>query len=149
MMAADRSYVAENTRERKRLSALVARVSDADLTRPLPAGWTVAAVLGHLAFWDQRILALLPRVERGDAVAPVDEAEVDWINDAAKPLLLALPPRRAAELAVAIADAVDEKVATLSDAVLARSVAAGPAVNLLRAEHRRTHLDEIERALGR
>jgi hypothetical protein len=148
-MAADRSYVAENARERKRLSMLVARVSDTDLARPLPAGWTVAAVLGHLAFWDQRILALLPRVERGEAVAPVDEADVDWINDAVKPLLLALPPRQAAELAVAIADTVDERVASLSDATAARCLATAGAVSLRRAEHRREHLDEIEEALRR
>ena len=147
-MAADRSYVAENARERKRLTALVARASDSDLARPLPAGWTVAGVLGHLAFWDQRILALLPRVERGEAVAPIDEAAVDWINDATKPFLLALPPRRLAELAVAIADAVDDRVASLSDAAVARCVASRGAVSLVRAEHRREHLDEIDRALG-
>ena len=148
-MSQDRSYIAENAHERKRLSALVATLSDADLARPLPAGWTVAAVLGHLAFWDQRIIALLPRLERGEAIGPIEEMDVDWINDAAKPMLLAIPPRRMAELAVAIADAVDDKAATLSDALLARAVAAGPALSLRRAEHRRTHLDEIERALGR
>jgi uncharacterized damage-inducible protein DinB len=148
-MAADRSYVEENARERKRLSALVARLSDADLSRPLPAGWTVAAVLGHLAFWDQRIIALLERLNRGDAVAPMNEADVDWINDAAKPLLLALPPRRAADLALAIAKAVDDQVASLGDDVLARNAAGGRPVNVLRAEHRRSHLDEIEGALAR
>jgi uncharacterized damage-inducible protein DinB len=148
-MSQDRSYVAENAHERKRLSALVAKLSDAELARPLPAGWTVAAVLGHLAFWDQRIIALIPRLERGEAIGPIEETDVDWINDAAKPMLLAVPPRRMAELAVAIADAVDDKAATLSDAVLARAVAAGPALSLRRAEHRRAHLDEIERALGR
>ncbi|HEY3065941.1 MAG TPA: maleylpyruvate isomerase N-terminal domain-containing protein [Methylomirabilota bacterium] len=146
-MAHDRSYIAENTHERKRLSALVAKLSDGDLARTLPAGWTVAAVLGHLAFWDQRIIALLPRLERGETIGPIEERDVDWINDAAKPMLLAIPPRRMAELAVAIADAVDDKVATLGEATLARALAVGPALSLRRAEHRRTHLDEIERAL--
>ena len=150
-MTVDRSYVALNDAQRQRLSALVRRLSDAELGRALAAGWTVAGVLGHLAFWDQRILVLLERWEREGVSAvppPLDHGAVDWINDATKPLLLALPPRRAAELAVAIAEAVDREVAGLPDELVARNAAAGNPVNLLRAEHRREHLDEIERTLG-
>ena len=69
-MSVDRSYVAKNDAERARLKALVARASDADFGRPMPAGWTVAAMLGHLAVWDQRILALIEAWERGAAAAP-------------------------------------------------------------------------------
>ena len=53
-MPVDRSYVAENERERRRLEALVVRLDDAALGRPMPGGWTIAGVLAHLAFWDQR-----------------------------------------------------------------------------------------------
>jgi len=42
---ADRAYVAENEVERKRLASLVARLSDQDLARPMPGGWTVAGRL--------------------------------------------------------------------------------------------------------
>jgi Mycothiol maleylpyruvate isomerase N-terminal domain len=150
-MASDRAYVTENRREYQRLQALAGRLSDTELSRPLEAGWTIAGVLGHLAFWDQRTLVLLDQWERSGAGAiprMLDEADVDWINDAIKPMLLALPPRRAAELAVAIAAATDARVAALSDERVAANVAAGRPVNLRRAEHRREHLDEIERALG-
>jgi hypothetical protein len=148
-MAVDRSYVTRNDTERARLKALVARCTDADLARPLPGGWTVAGVLGHLAFWDQRILLLLEQWE-SKGVAPAHEvaADVDWINDAAKPMLLAVPPRRAAELALAIAEATDRKVASLPDDRVARNAAAGNPLNLSRADHRREHLDDIERALS-
>lgn len=148
---ADRSHDVANAAERNRLLSLVARLSDEELSRPVSAGWTVAGALAHLAFWDQRIVVLLERWRReGTAAvpAPLDEADVDWINDAAKPMLLALPPRRAAELAVVIAEAVDRMVESLPDDLLARNAAAGNPVNLLRAQHRREHLDEIERALG-
>lgn len=64
-----------------------------------------------------------------------------------KPLLLALAPRRAAELAVGIAKAADGKVAALSDDFLVQSEAAGRPLNMLRAEHRREHLREIERTV--
>src|SRR5262245_38687810 len=87
----DRSYVAENTAERKRLRALVARLTDQELARPMSAGWTIAGVLGHLAFWDQRIVALLEQWRKAGTASPpraFDGADVDWINDAGKPFLL-------------------------------------------------------------
>jgi hypothetical protein len=145
----DRSYVAENDRERRRLEALVGKLDDAALSRAMPAGWTVAAVLAHLAFWDQRIVLLSEQLRRGASVPPADAGNVDWINDAAKPTQLALAPRRAATLAVETARAADQAVATLSDDLLAKNAAAGSPINPLRAEHRREHLDEIEHVLAR
>jgi len=56
--------------------------------------------------------------------------------------------RAAARLAVATSDAVDRKVEALSDRLVAANAAAGHPINLLRAEHRREHLDEIELALA-
>jgi len=146
-----RSYVTENNVQRARLSALVDRLSDAELARPLAAGWTVGAVLAHVAFWDQRVLALIERWEPegpGSTPRPIDHHDVDWINDSAKALCLALSPRAAARLAVATSDAVDRKVEALSDRLVAANAAAGHPINLLRAEHRREHIDEIELALA-
>jgi hypothetical protein len=148
-MTANRSYVAENDRERRRLEALVNKLDDAALTRTMPAGWTVAAVLAHLAFWDQRIVVFIEMLKRGAAVPAESQHNVDWINDAAKLMQLALPPRRAATLAVETARATDQAVATLSDELLARNAAAGSPIYLLRATHRREHLDEIEKVLAR
>ncbi len=148
-MAADRSYIAVNDRERQRLEALVDKLDDAALSRAMPAGWTVAAVLAHLAFWDQRIIVLIDLLKRGAKIPLEDPVEVEWINDAAKPAQLALPPRRAATLAIETARATDRAVATLSDELLARNTAAGGPINLLRAQHRREHLDEIEQMLAR
>jgi hypothetical protein len=148
-MAVDRSYVAKNDIERARLRALVSKSSDADLARAMPAGWTVAAVLGHLAFWDQRILTLIEAWEGGTPPPHEHEEDVDWINDAGKPLLLALPPRTAAEVAITIAEAVDRRVAALPEDLVAKNTAAGSPLNLSRAAHRKEHLDEIERVLTR
>jgi hypothetical protein len=144
-MAADRSYVALNNAGRERLEAFVARCSDADLARAMPAGWTVAAILAHIAFWDERVRILFERWQT-DGVAPADErrVDVDWVNDSAKPMFLALPPRRAAELAVSIARAVDRTVETLPDEMLARNADAGMPLNVVRAMHRNEHLDELE-----
>ena len=152
-MAVDRSYVARNDGQRGRLRALVDRLSDADLSRPLAGGWTVAGVLAHMAFWDQRALVLLDVWKaKGAATGAVprdfDDDMVDWINDAAKPLCLALAPREAARLAVASADEADRAVAALPDDMVAAVTERRTGVYVLRAEHRQEHLDEIERALG-
>jgi hypothetical protein len=147
-MAADRSYIAENDRERHRLEALVGKLGDTALGRAMPAGWTVAGVLAHLAFWDQRIVVLTELLKRGVTVPMEDPVQVEWINDAAKPMQLALAPRRAATLAVETARAADHAVATLSDELLAKNAASGSPINVLRAEHRREHLDEIELVLA-
>jgi Mycothiol maleylpyruvate isomerase N-terminal domain len=151
-MSIDRGYIAQNDAERARLRALVNRLSDAELAHPMPAGWTVASVLSHLAFWDQRILILLESWERAGLDSPppgINEGDVEWVNDAAKPMFLALAPRRAAELALAIAEAVDRKVASLPDAWVAKNAAAGTPLSLVRAAHREEHLQEIEEHLRR
>jgi len=151
-MATDRSYVTHNQTQRARLEALVSTLGDRELSRPLEAGWTVAGVLAHLAFWDYRIVTLLDAWGADGSGTPPPqpaEADVDWINDAGKPLCLGLPPRVAARLAVEAAVAADQRVAALSDVVLAANHAAGSPISVLRAAHRREHLDEIERALAR
>jgi len=150
-MAIDRSYVSENRAQLERLRALVDKLSDHELTGPMEAGWTVAGVLAHLAFWDQRIVTLVDRWAGGLGTPPpaYDQAAVDWINDAGKPLCLALPPRVAARIAVDAAVAADDRVASLSEAQLAAIAAGGHPINPLRAEHRREHLDEVEQALAR
>src|SRR5215469_7419579 len=62
-MPADRAHVDQNTRERERLRALVARLTDDDLRRPVTDRWTVADMLGHLAFWDAYALSLAEKLE--------------------------------------------------------------------------------------
>jgi hypothetical protein len=71
------------------------------------------------------------------------------VNDAGKPLCLALPPRVAAKLAVETAMAADQRVARASDAFLEANRAAGSPLSMDRAEHRRVHLDEIDREYPR
>jgi len=148
-MAADRSYVAKNDAARQRLEKLVASCSDAELAHPMPAGWTVAAVLAHVAFWDTRIELLLDRWQTQNVPPPAMFEDFDWINDAAKPMQLALSPRRAAELTIAGAQTVDRMLQGLSDDMLSRIIQSGAPLSLDRAEHRNEHLDEIEAVLRR
>jgi hypothetical protein len=143
-MTVDRSHVADNDAQRTRLEAFVGRLSEADLQRPTPGDWTVAGALAHLAFWDQRAFLLLDRWEKTGQAPQAEPGDVDWINDASKPMFLALPPRRAAELVVSIARATDAKVAGLRDDIISKNAAAGTPVSLSRATHRKEHLGELE-----
>jgi hypothetical protein len=59
------------------MRALVEGLSEDDLRRPVNEFWTVAAVLGHIAFWDARILALADKVERGEPFSPSDHEPED------------------------------------------------------------------------
>jgi hypothetical protein len=148
-MKVDRSYVAENDAERERLRSLIARMSDADLSRPMPGGWTVAAVLAHVAFWDARAIYFINKWGPSGEPSTYEPEDTDAVNDSAKPLCLALRPRDAAQLALRLAEESDEKVKTLSDAMLAKIAAKGsPPFNLARAIHRKEHLDDLERAYG-
>jgi uncharacterized damage-inducible protein DinB len=142
----NRSHIAKNNAERERLKALVTRLSDEELSRPMAAGWSVAGVLAHMAFWDARGLYLMDKWESGIAPSSADyePEDVHWVNDAAKPLCLALPPRTAAQLALQLAEETDRRVEALSDELLAQIMDAGQPFNLSRANHRKEHLDDIE-----
>ncbi len=147
-MSEERSHDAETDAERARLRTLVTQLSDKDLSRPMPAGWTVAGVLAHIGFWDARAIYWVDRWAGGVAPTPYEPENTEAVNDSAKPLCLALPPRSAAELSLRLAEEADGKVKTLSEEMLRKIRATGgPPFNLSRAIHRKEHLDEIESAL--
>lgn len=148
----DRSHDAKNDKERERMCALIARLSDVDLKKAMPAGWTIAGVLAHVAFWDARATYWIDKWAAGMEPAKPDyetREDVQWINDSGKPICLALPPRAAADLAMRLAEESDAKVKGLSDEILTKAVAVGLPFNLSRAEHRAEHLDDIDKALGK
>ena len=44
------NYIEANNTAREQLKTYLAGLTEAELSHPMPAGWSVAAVLGHLAF---------------------------------------------------------------------------------------------------
>jgi hypothetical protein len=145
-----RSYVEDNARERDRLRALVQRLDEGTLRAPVNEHWTVAAVFGHIAFWDGRALALAAKLDRGVPFTPSDAEpeDVDWINDATRPLIHAIPPIELAVLAVRIAEETDARMAVLPVDRLWPRDPKSP-IYPLRAAHRGEHLDDVEAALRR
>jgi hypothetical protein len=147
-MSEDRPYIEENTRERERLRALVERLDEDELRIPVNEYWNVAAVFGHIAFWDARVLSLADKLDRGEpfSLSDAEAEDVDWMNDASRPLIHAIPPLEAARLALQIAEETDARVATLPVDRLWPRDPESP-LFALRASHRGEHLDEVEAAL--
>jgi hypothetical protein len=144
----ERAYVAENDAERARLQAVVARLTDADMARPISAQWTVGVGLMHLAFWDRLSLAKFEEWERtGTVQMPPLQDMVEGINQAMLPWWRTVAPAQVRHEVLAAAEAVDRKAETLPAPIVEAILAARPRM-LTRAIHRRHHLDQIERALA-
>ncbi len=135
----------DNASENAHLKSMVENLSEDDLRLPMEAGWTVSAVLAHMAFWDQRAIILIDLWKKdGIGPSPID---TDVVNEATRRLCLAIPPRQAVELAISLADEVDALIASLTPEMLEEILTKGTAVNLRRANHRRSHLGDIKKTL--
>ena len=145
----DVDHVVANDRERQRMRALIEELGDEQLRAPVNEYWTVAGVLGHIAFWDARVLSLAGKIQRGEPFSPSDRdpEDVDWINDASRPLIHAVAPDILATLALQIAENADATVAALPPERMYPLDPDSP-IYALRAAHRGEHLDEIDAALG-
>jgi uncharacterized damage-inducible protein DinB len=140
-------YAANNTAEREHLAAVIKRLTDEELSRPVGgSGWTAAGLLAHLAFWDRRALLLL-RKWQAHGVGP-SAMDLDIVNDTAREFLVALPVRTAARLALEAAEAIDSEIESLSAELQAEVETKGKTVWLDRGAHRRNHLSKIEQALA-
>lgn len=147
----ERSYAEANRAATADLRALVETLSDEDLGVDLGGGWTVAVALAHLAFWDAwHVARWLYAAEQGElAPPPADAVVTNRANEALEPTWRALPPRAAVQLVLDAADAVDAYTADLADDAVGAALERGGSRWLERFHHRRDHIGQISRALGR
>ena len=111
-MTLDRSYVELNRAATDRMRALAAGLTDEALQHPVGEHWTVAITLVHLAWWDARVSYVLDMTERNGALYV---PQIDLIvNDLSLPFWAAIPPRSAAQLAIAAAETLDERLAQIA-----------------------------------
>jgi len=142
-------YSEQNAESRRRLEALTQKLTEADLARSTDYGWTVAALLAHLAFWDQRMIVILRRwLEEGFDPSPIDARAV---NDSLKVVCHALEPRTAVELCLAYAQAADAELDTLTPDQVKQleehAAATETQFRMNRSLHRDGHLNDIEALL--
>lgn len=139
----DATWIARTAASRERLKRL-ARLSDAELARPVEGGWTVSALLAHLAYWDARQIGLLEAWVRHDIppawwIGP----EAHAVNEARRSLWLETPPRVALAQAITAAEALDRLMEHLPPAIASQIVGR----RRERFAHRNEHLDAIEQVL--
>lgn len=142
-------YSEQNAASRRRLEELTRKLTDEDLARSTNYGWTVAALLAHLAFWDQRMIVILRRwQEEGLDPSPIDSTAV---NESLRVICQALEPRTAVELCLSYAEAVDAEfdalTADLTKQLEEHAAATETQFRMNRSLHRDAHLDDIEALL--
>jgi hypothetical protein len=144
-------YSEQNAQSRQHLQRLTSQLSDSDLARSTDYGWAVAALLAHLAFWDQRMIVILKRwKDEGFDPSPIDAMAV---NDALRVICHALDPRTAIELCLSSAEAVDAAMETLTPEVVKQieehAAATETQFRMNRSLHRAGHLNDIEALLNK
>jgi hypothetical protein len=142
----DRSFVQRNAETRERLRTLLTGIEPT--RKMVEDGWTISALLAHLAFWDRMVEARWDQYDREGTIAQLPDGLVDLINAANLPLWLATPPRRSVELVLITADEVDQRIEALPDAAVEYALASGRLVLVDRSPHRQEHLAQIERLLA-
>ena len=144
-MTLDRSFIDRNRASAERMRKLAGRLTDAEMQHPVGEHWTVGIVYAHLAWWDRRVMYVLDMTERNGRLF-VPEIDI-FVNDLSLPLWAAVPPRAAAEIAIAEAEKLDRRLENYSPALLEEIFDYNPRW-VLRAMHRGEHLDEAEAALA-
>lgn len=142
-------YAEQNAQSRERLETLARRLSDADLARSTDYGWSVAALLAHLAFWDHRMSAILRRwQEDGLDPSPIDMMVV---NEALRVICHALEPRAAVQLAISAAEKIDGELERLTPDEVKQmeehAAVTETQFRMNRSLHRDGHLNDIEALL--
>ena len=145
-MSLDRSFIELNRASMQRMRDFAARLSDADWQQPVGEHWTVGIVFAHVAFWERRVQLVLDATERaGKLTYPQLDIVV---NDLSLPLWAAIPPRKAARIAIETAEALDKRLEDFAPALLEEIYAYNKRW-VVRSLHRGEHLDEAEAALKR
>lgn len=142
----DRSFQSDNSAETGKLARLIARLSDADMEKQVSHGWTIKATLLHLAFYDMRALTLIDKFEKGGVSQSA--TDIETINEVVRQVGDAMSGAAAAQLWQKSAEALDKRIETLPDSMIAAVRMAGNPFKLPRHNHRAEHRVEIEKVIG-
>jgi hypothetical protein len=134
----------EDVAATQRLEKLVTGLDVVDLRLDLGSGWSVTTTLGHLAFWDREQSLNLAAWQRGTPPVGGDNS----VNETLTPILSALEPRAAVELALVAARELDQVSAAIYDESRTEILSSAHDYVLRRARHRDEHIEQIERALA-
>ena len=142
-----KDHNARNRAARERLDAVIARVGNRDVV--LSDGWTAAGLLAHLAFWDRLATARLQmHLREGQPLIFATDDVTDLTNAAGMRQWKDTPAGLAGERAREAAAEIDQLIESLPADKLDGLKALGRSFLIDRSNHRKEHLDQIERGLA-
>jgi hypothetical protein len=139
-------YRRQNDLERARLMRLLDQVGTAEMQRTLPNGWTVAAALAHLAFWDRYAVGMLTEWGAKGFRAPA--TQIQELNVAVEKMSHLIALNVLLEWVRTSAEEADKAAAEASAALVAAIEAGGQTSYLQRSVHRHHHVVQLEAVLG-
>ena len=144
----DPDIVRKNVESRDRLLALVEDLDEQALLRQVDAEWTVAALLAHVAFWDQICGVRWDAFNTGGSLADVPDTLIDFINTANLPIWRALSGGAAVNLLREAMERTDARIARLPQAAVQAAESGGFTFMLDRTGHRDEHAAQIKAFLA-
>jgi hypothetical protein len=129
-----------NRKSTERMQHIVDGLSEKELSKTI-GSWSIAATLAHLAFWDQRAIHVIEAAKKNNVLnAPVFDEQ---LNDILAPFLEAIPPVKAAGMAVNIAGTLDGLLEQCPPELIYQMMLQNNRL-VERSLHRNDHLAEIE-----
>ncbi|MFN8661155.1 MAG: DinB family protein [Thermomicrobiales bacterium] len=133
----------KNAESRDRLLALVEHLDEQTLNRQVEAEWSLAALLAHVAFWDQICAVRWDAYDRGGSLVDVPDTLIDLINAANVPTWRALSGRAAVDVLRRAMEETDARIARLPDTAVQVATSGGFTYMLDRTGHRDEHATQI------
>jgi hypothetical protein len=124
-------------------------LSDSELAKDTGDGWTVSAVLGHMAFFDRMLPQRWDIYEKDGAFVEMIPKHFDLINDAGAADWSAIPPRSTVASCIEAAEGAVARIAALPETAVAVALETKREALLNRTLHWNPHLDQIGKAIGR
>lgn len=142
-MAPDPDVVQKNAESRDRLLTLIEHLDEQMLNRQVEGEWTVAALLAHVAFWDQICMVRWDAYENGGSLADVPDTLIDFINAANLPTWRALPGRAAVDLLRQAMEETDARIAGLPESAVQAATSGEFTYMVDRTGHRDEHAAQL------
>jgi len=138
--------LAGTLRSRQRLHNVVTGLDENALARRTTSGWTVAATLVHVAFYDDWVSERWRRYLATGEIRDLPDDITDLVNAAGERGWQVVDPIRARAIVLEAADAVADLISHLPRTALVDALNTDRAALVDRSLHWDPHLDEIEQA---
>ena len=131
------------------MQAIVNSLDERTMRLSVEEGWSISAVLAHLAFWEHSFLTRCDAFrDQGDFVM-IDADMERFINETSLPLWRSIPGRMAANMALEAATATTIATAAMATDLENHLTTQRCQALLDHSQHRNAHLDAIEAVLER